>query len=217
MNTSDHVVDALRRVPPCPLPFPWFFAQNVFPPDVYASLLAQLDDKIDYHTEKFANRTFSEADFPELKFMYSPDFLREVLHLFLPSVQKRFGGGNLTFTREIRMIRDQKDYKIGPHTDAAWKVVSLLFYMPRDESMRDYGTAIYVPRHPDFTCEGGPHYKFDPEPGVSPGFKEIWRAPFLPNTCLGFFKTNKSFHGVPPIPTEVRRDVLLYNIYSGAT
>lgn len=204
---DDHVKDALARVPPHDKPFPWFYAQNVFPPHFYNVLQRELADKDDFHFEKFANRTFADSlGIPELDFMQSADFLRFILKLFPDAVRERFGTGQRQFSREVRLIRDQQHYKIGPHTDAPWKVVSLLFYLPPDDSLRDYGTAIYVPRDPTFTCEGGPHYPFEP-------FEEVWRAPFLPNTCLGFFKTNKSFHGVPPIPVPVRRDVLLYNIY----
>lgn len=205
---EDYVKDALTRIPPYDKPFPWFYAQNVFPREFYDLLQRELAFKDDFHFEKFANRTFADSlGIPELDFMQSADFLRFVLKLFPDAVRARFGSGQHQFSREVRLIRDQQHYKIGPHTDAPWKVVSLLFYLPPDDSLREYGTAIYVPRDPTFTCEGGPHYPFEP-------FEEVWRAPFLPNTCLGFFKTNKSFHGVPPIPVPVRRDVLLYNIYT---
>lgn len=222
-DLEDHVRDALTLVPPHTEPFPWFYAQNVFPRQFYDLMLRELDAKTNYEIGDFANRAFSNLEdgrLPELAFLKSVDFLKFTLGIFNNPLVDRFGVGKHKFTRDIRLVRDQQHYKIGPHTDAPWKVVSLLFYLPRDDSLRDYGTALYVPRDPAFTCEGGPHYPFEPREDVSPGFREVWRAPFLPNTCLGFFKTNKSFHGVPPIPVPVRRDVLLYNIYTeepGAT
>jgi hypothetical protein len=198
-------------------PFPAFYAENVFPIDFYERLLDQIDAKRDYSPNpqgKFANRTFADdIGIPELDFMFGPDFLKAVVHLFEQPFMERFGDKAVKLTRDLRLIRDSKEYKIGPHTDAPWKLISLLFYLPRDASMREYGTSILVPNDPRFKCEGGPHYDFEPCPGISPGFREVWRAPFLPNTCLGFWKTSRSFHGVYPIPEAVRRDVLLYNVY----
>jgi hypothetical protein len=188
-------------------PFPHFFATNVFPKKVYADILAALDG-VEYHAEKFKNRLFGDpSSIPELDFMKTPSFLKDVLNLFPDEVDKRFGGeNNVPFSYDLRLVRDNENYKIGPHTDAAWKVVSLLFYLPENDSLRDYGTAIYVPKDPTFRCKGGPHYKFD-------GFEMVDRAPFIPNSCFGFWKTDNSFHGVPPITVPVERNVLLYNIY----
>jgi hypothetical protein len=90
-------------------------------------------------------------------------------------------------------------------------MVSLLFYMPSyEEDWREneeYGTRLYLPKDPSFVCEGGPHYPFE-------GFDEVACMPFRPNSCFGFWKTNRSFHGVPPIPVQFQRDVLLFNIYA---
>jgi len=207
MNIQEHVIAALRGAPRHKEPFPWFFAENVFPSDFYAHLQDVLAKKEDFHTEKFANRTFANSPLdPALDFMASNEFFHEMLRLFSEELVADYGGKKATFTRDVRLIRDNQGYKIGPHTDAPWKVLSLLFYLPPDDSMKEYGTAIYVPKNKSFRCPGGPHYSFE-------HFDMVDRVPFLPNTCLGFWKTDHSFHGVPPIAGVVRRDVLLYNIY----
>jgi len=208
MNTQQFVTDALQSATILRKPFPYFYAQNVFPTDVYAQMQEILQDKTDWHSEKYANRTFANAiGLSQVDFMLSPDFASTVLHLFDSNVKAAFPTeSERRFRSDLRLIRDSQEYKIGPHTDAPWKVISLLFYLPETEQHSDYGTSIYVPRDPTFVCEGGPHYPFEP-------FERVWTAPFLPNTCLGFWKTNKSFHGVEPIPIQFRRDVLLFNIY----
>ncbi len=44
-------------------------------------------------------------------------------------------------------------------------------------------------------------------------YRCAYTMPYLPNTLFGFPKTHTSFHGVEPIrETEVRRDLLLYDI-----
>jgi hypothetical protein len=85
--------------------------------------------------------------------------------------------------------------------------VSLLFYLPPDDSMRHLGTSIYAPRDPTLRCEGTAHHPFE-------RFKRVATMEYRPNTLFGFFKTDRAFHGVDPIADErVERDLLLYNIY----
>lgn len=207
MNIQQHVIEALQEGEYSCDPFPLFFAQNVFPDDCYAEIQKYLDQEHAYHARKFANRTFADkVEIPGLEFMHEKPFFIEMLSLFDPELKRDFGGRKTAFYHELRLVRDTQNYKIGPHTDAPWKVLSLLFYLPPDDSKKDLGTSIFVPRDREFRCAGGPHYPFPP-------FEEVGRAPFLPNTCLGFWKTDQSFHGVHPIAVPVRRDVLLYNIY----
>lgn len=218
LEIEEHVLHSLRTPTIARLkPYPMFYAENVFPQPIYDHIMDVLADKTDYGAETstghYGNRAFAERiDIPELSFMVGKSWLKGVMDLFAPQVLDIFPDGKIKVARDIRLIRDSRDYKIGPHTDASWKLISLLFYLPRDDSMREYGTSIFLANDPDFRCKGGPHYKFE-ETDRSPGFTEFWRAPFMPNTCLGFWKTDHSFHGVYPIPEEVRRDVLLYNVY----
>lgn len=215
MNISQHMLTALRSAVQQRYPFPHFVANNVFPTTFYNDvLLPMLAQKDDYEgvEGRYANRTFANGlVLPELDFMSSKEFFGDVLRLFPEPLRLCYGGTNQRFTRDVRLIRDCQHYKIGPHTDITKKVISLLFYLPPDDSLRDYGTVIYHPkphfqRDPDDTRYGR-HYDFD-------DFDELARVPFLPNTCLGFWRTDWSWHGVPPIPDVVRRDVLLYNIYT---
>jgi hypothetical protein len=208
MSLHENVISRLRvAVDPREFdPFPHFYAEKVFPRSAYNEILYALED-LPYHSEKFANRQFADpSGIQALDFMKTPAFLKNVLNLFPDQMEQRFKGKTVKFIHDLRLVRDNQFYKIGPHTDAPWKVVSLLFYLPTDNSIQQYGTCIYQPTIPGFTCPGGPHYPFE-------GFTEVDRAPFLPNSCFGFWKTDNSFHGVPPIPIPIERNVLLYNIY----
>jgi hypothetical protein len=180
----------------------------VFPRDFYAEMIAILAKKDDYGESGFGNRTFAaENMLPGLEFMLSDQFLRNMLSLWQAEAMYRFKSNKFELTRELRLVRDHEQYKIGPHTDAPWKVISLLFYLPDAFCYEGCGTSIYVPKQPNFTCEGGPHYPFKP-------FDKIYTAPYIPNSCFGFWKTNTSFHGVEPVAVQFNRDILLYNIYA---
>lgn len=212
-DIEGHVLYALRNAVIKKWPYPHFFVQNVFPDDFYDALIHHLAGKTDYAGKGTAyhGRTFGEVDdMPELAFMNSASFLQNVASIFAPWISHRFKGckqEDIAILHDLRLVRDSKGYQIGPHTDAAWKIVSLLFYLPPlncwDSTI---GTSIYMPNDPAFRCPGGPHHDFK-------HFKNIYTAPYIGNSCFGFFKTDNSFHGVEPVESDVTRDVLLYNIY----
>jgi hypothetical protein len=107
----------------------------------------------------------------------------------------------------VRLVRDFTNYAISPHTDKPSKLISLLFYLPADASMRHLGTSIYAPNDPEFRCDGTAHYRFE-------DFKRAAAMDYVPNALFAFLRTDQAFHGVPKIgDANIERDVLLYNIY----
>jgi len=210
MNAASTLAYNLRNTTVRKYPFPHFFAEDVFPYDFYDELLTSLPPASDYSTGKsnYNGRLFADpSEAQELEFMKTHAFMVHVLNLFSTWHSSRYASNPAPeFFTDLRFIRDGKGYKIGPHTDAPWKVVSLLFYLPKDYSLQELGTSIYVSKDPTFLCNGGPHYPFEQ-------FERVFTAPFQPNSCTGFYKTANSFHGVEPITIPCTRDVLLYNIY----
>lgn len=213
MNPLEHVIYKFINTPVRGYPFSHIFIEDVFPRAFYDKILANLPKAADYASNgthyngrKFADPTTNET----FSFLQDQAFLRAIIHIFLPDFKKRFGDSNLNVTQDLRLILDGENYSIGPHTDAPWKIVSLLFYLPPDNGLRDLGTSIYLPKERSFHCKGGPHYNHS-------DYDLVYTAPFLPNTCFGFFKTDYSFHGVEPIKMACRRDVLLWNLYDSNT
>lgn len=214
LDPQGHLLYALANTPLRQWPFPHFYAENCFPYEFYARLQSLLRIKEGYKelAGKYKNRVYTD-DLAELglDFMKEPDFMLHVLQLFGPWVKKRFPNpAEAHLSTDLRLIRDSSGYVIGPHTDAPKKVVSLLFYLPPDTFYQDHGTSIYAPKGGKFRCVGGPHYD-------GANFNRLYTAPYVPNACFGFFKTDNSFHGVEPIEAKaIRRDVLLFNIYGNA-
>lgn len=209
MHTGNHVIYKLRNAEVLAYPFPHFYARNVFPEDFYWKMVRNLPPSEQYSEMggSYPNRSFGPKDVPDgCEFMVEEYFLNQVAMIFLPWYRKRYGDKNIKIASDLRLVRDQKGYQIGPHTDAPWKMVSLLFYLPQNYGYRDHGTSIYTPKIRGFTCKGGPHYDHD-------GFNQVWTAPYEPNTCFGFWKTDNSFHGVEPVEDSFNRDVLLFNLY----
>jgi hypothetical protein len=115
-----------------------------------------------------------------------------------------------TLFAEVRLNRDKVNYALEPHTDARNRVSTVMFYLARDHSLADHGTAIYRPKQTDFRDLGGGRNRFG-------DLELVAKAPFLPNTGLGFLKSDYSFHGVEPVIGDiVQRDILSVSIRSVA-
>jgi len=134
-------------------------------------------------------------------------FSRVLTRKFHSYLVQRFEGRKISLYDEALLVQDTTNYALGPHSDAPRKVITLLFYLPKDTSQQHLGTSIYVPRDREWTCLGGPHYQHE-------DFERLWTMPFLPNSLFVFFKTDRSFHGVEPVADpDTRRWLLLYDIF----
>jgi|OpeIllAssembly_1097287.scaffolds.fasta_scaffold29517_3 hypothetical protein len=223
----------IANAPVLAYPFPHFYVHPVFPDEFFAELRARMPGPKNY-VRLDATGTVPKGAYPERfvcsltdleeeefqsgagssfwaefnQWIGSDEFARLVMFKFRDGIAERFGAGNeIRTTTDLRLVRDFTNYSISPHTDAPHKLVSLLFYLPYDESMLDLGTSIYAAKDRSLRCEGVGHHPFE-------GFKKVATMPYRPNSLFAFFKTDLAFHGVDRIEREhVTRDLLLYNIY----
>jgi hypothetical protein len=232
-RADPHLVERLvgEHIAAAPLqlaPYPHLYVREVFPRDFYddiqrhlppSDLLMPLQQArgVRGYPQRFVLELLPErlAAVPEpyrgfwsalAGWMLGGAFAQRMLDKFRVFIDVRFKGQQPEFGDEALLVNDRTHYSLGPHTDAKSKVVSVLFYLPRDERLAKHGTSLYVPRKPGFTCPGGPHYLFD-------GFTRVATMPFLPNSMFAFVKTDHSFHGVEPIAdADVSRYLLLYDL-----
>lgn len=226
-----HLAYKIGNVPFSQFPFPHFYLNDVFPADYYRQLLQNLPDPaamrpieevraIKGYKERFVLGLDPQsiATLPENKRAFWLEFagwflsgrLRAlVMRRFETFISQRLAGRTgFEFYDEALLVQDVTNYKLGPHTDALHKVVTVLFYLPPDDSQRHLGTSIYLPNDPKFRCQGGPHHRRE-------NFSLLHTNPFLPNSMFAFFKTDNSFHGVEPVADpDCRRWLLLYDIYA---
>lgn len=219
-----HLVAKLKAMPVALEPYPYFYVEDIFPPDYYARMQAMkpedddlicLDDTgraqgfkerfvahLEQDLQRIRNeqkRAFWEA---HRSLMCAEDLMIEFIRPFHQEIVRR-GASQLNVRAETMFMRDHSGYRIGPHTDSPARLLSVMFYLPEDADHEHLGTSVYIPRQADFTCPGTGHH----EPGR---FEEVFRAPYKPNSAFGFLKTNNSFHGVPPMQDEYRRDTMVY-------
>ncbi len=184
-----------------PTPYPHTYLTRCFPESYYEEMLTNLPPDEAYTDRTFENRAMCRtSDLPgfwkELNdWMLTRKVVGAVMDLF---------GKTGSVKADVRLVRDSEGYKIKPHTDIKSKLISLLFYLPKEDT--DGGTSIMVPIKPGFTSDGLKRFEFD-------DFRKVYTAPFSRNTCFGFPRSDVSFHGVEPTSLK-QRDVLLLNIYA---
>lgn len=183
-------------------PFNYMYIENIFPKDVYKKILDEIRSVIYEPIEK----TRGTRGYPKRFTGEIPVMLNQLLNGAIRNAAlKKFCIADEEFVQDLLLIKDHEGYAIPPHTDSLRKVISALFYLPQDNSIEHEGTSIYIPKEAGFICKEGRHHKFD-------DFEKVWTAPFRPNSCLIFARTNNSFHGVETTNSSVERNVLLYNI-----
>lgn len=231
----NHVLSQAARAQTTEDPFPYLVVDDVFPRDYYAEMLAHfpapgslrpIGETGRVPSDAYRERNvvlFTEDEFARMakeqqvfwsdfaRWMYSDQFLNFFVQKFSSYLEPRLN--NILAKDELLkargdalLVNDQTNYAIGPHTDAPHRLVTFLFYLPKDASMRELGTSVYRAKDPAFTCWGGPHHEFDL-------FERVETVEFLPNRLLSFPKTERSFHGVPQITRAgVNRPLLINNI-----
>ena len=146
----------------------------------------------------------------------SRKIIQALVSLYGVSISKRFNlkGFNELFEKmayapRIHLIHDKTNYALGPHTDNPGKVVVLLIYFESDleDSKSSFGTSVYIPKKPGFSCTKGIHHDHD-------DFIRVFSASFQKNNAFSFCRSDKSFHGVEKVQEKsVERKLLQYSLY----
>lgn len=150
--------------------------------------------------------TFGDPEFSQIWLSVFGPTIREKMNNLSPELSAGRPVMEIPLMNEVFLMRDRTTYSLGPHTDSQRKVVSVLFYLPPDESMIELGTSVYVPKDRSFTCPGGPHHPFK-------NFDLVQTMPYKPNSMVAFPQSPRSFHGVQPLQREdALRDLLLFDL-----
>ena len=142
----------------------------------------------------------------------SPIFFKVVSNEFKKTIQDRInnfsdheiellGKDNHKFNIQALLIKDFKKYQLGAHTDTPKKLLTFLFYIPKNDDLINLGTALYSPIAGIKEAEELGSYHMTKEL-TDKNFKLVKKMPFIPNSLLIFPRTNNSFHGVEEINQE---------------
>jgi len=230
-NAETQLIYRVANAPVNFYPYPHILVYDIFPANFYSDLRRHLPPASAYKSLKTMGRVgsgypdervvlpltppeVSALDEPYRSFwnqtagwLLGGSFGHMLLRKFAPMLSQRFKDlAKMEFDHEALVIQDRTNYRLGPHTDKPSKVLSLLFYLPADDSKPHLGTSMYLPSDPSFTCDGNNHHGFE-------GFHRLLTMPYVPNTLFAFMKTPNAFHGVEPVTEpNVERALLLYDI-----
>lgn len=225
LSVSGHLSYQIANTPRRDFPYPHLYVESPFPRAFYDRLLALLPEDACYQ-EIAATGRVSSGSYPARHVI---DFQRRGLSRLPPSqavfwqalydeltqpelLKLLFDKFDLHYHGPIRcsalLSRDRHGYAIGPHTDHVAKLITLLFYLPKDRRWSHLGTTLYRPVRPLADDERDQHH-----PPGSEGFQALYTVPYRPNTLLAFARRDDSFHGVEPITDpDVHRDVFIFNV-----
>ena len=103
------------------------------------------------------------------------------------------------------LVRDTEGYRIKPHPDGQPSVVTMMFYLPEDNSRKDLGTSLYIERGPLFRL-------------IGKRFKEVYRFPFVRNAMSAFAVNDlphkRSIHGRELVNSDGERNSILLSFTS---
>lgn len=217
-----HLIDALDCATVCVTPFSHVYLESAFPVDLYSEMLDRLPAAALYYPDRQATRStlpLSDVNLARLEdddrdlwrgvaeALRSSELKRRMFALFADQLCRRFrtdrgGLDRLTAYPRPTLIRDRSGYSIAPHPDSKAKIVTMQFYLARDGSQRELGTALYR------RC------LFNPRNLLSLGnmFEKVKQFPFVPNSGYAFPVGRSTWHGRDPVPDHAgeRNSILLF-------
>ena len=226
----DHVLASIDASEAYDEPFSHCYFENVFPKDFYKEILEHLPSPEEYHAlnpkawsradgESTRDRMFLSKEGLEPLSKDQRDFWTTVTNVILSEQVKRTVYAKLWRDIALRfnvgrdevpdivgyprgvLFRDTDEYRIKPHPDGTSRIVTMMYYLPRDLDQEDLGTSLYVKR-PALKRLFGEK------------FEEVKRFPYRPNSGMAFvvnrLPDHTSWHGRELLPpgSGVRNSIL---------
>jgi hypothetical protein len=183
-------------------PFDHIYLENLFDPGSYAELLAAMPDRRLYHELGHADAMRADGTSTRIRLYLYPELMRrlpesqravwhqvakalcsaELQDAFKRKFQRALEQRFMKPVEQLRLypvpilLRDQPGYRIGIHSDAASKAITVQFYLPADTSQGDIGTIFHAGK-------------------TGAAAERTTKMPFLPATGYAFPVTKtKSWH-----------------------
>lgn len=198
MNGGEAFEILKRKISEAPIldyPFPHICIQNVLPDEFYRELLDNLPDVSEYRVnQRYPGRgpdgkvntlifdSFTAEPWKSFaEGLYSDAFAQLMLEKF--AVEKE---GYSSFY----LHKDLEGFEITPHTDISSKLITYLFYLPEDSSLREFlGTYLCVSKDRTLEKQSGTHHPWEM-------FEIAKKVEYVPNSFFSFAPHDRSFHAV---------------------
>lgn len=227
VHDETHIVYKIGNCNINNFPFPHFFINDIFSDIFYEKLINNLpEQKYLYKVSEKRNvdkrydaRYILSLKDEDLNKLPNKDFWISVRNVFLGNNLKNFILNRFDHVlknirpdldkyktySELLIMNDTTGFDLQPHTDSPRKILSMLFYLPKSNIEKKYGTSIYLPKKTGFEDRGIQHLDRN-------DFNLLYTFPYVKNSVFGFLKTNNSFHGVEKIQDTNERWLFAYDI-----
>jgi hypothetical protein len=222
----DFVATSVDAAPSSDAPFAHLVLDRVFPDDVYASMLANMPEALDYRPMhgRAKGHDLADGTHTRVKIDLYPEYIRHLppqkravwdvvgralcsskvrdafVRRLAPPLTRRFGPGFAKvglFPIPV-LTRDIPGYLITPHTDTRWKGITVQLYLPGDRSNTNLGT-IFHQKLPDGSLQ------------------KTKQMSFAPNTGYAFAVGTDTWHSADCVGREVKtRDSILLTYFVDA-
>ena len=220
-DVTAFVVKAVDGAKSIDTPFHHIEFDHFFPPDLYRQILETMPESSDYRAmsgrskdrEHGASTRVKIDLFPEyIRFLPPPqrqlwDLVGRVLcsseleaafvRRLAPGLRRRFGAdfADVGLFPIPVLTRDVAGYHIPPHTDTHWKAITILIYLPRDDTLSHIGTVVHARAADGSLVRAG-------------------RNRFAPNCGFAFAVGDDTWHSVDPVGPEVTtRDLIILQYF----
>lgn len=204
-------------------PFLHLELDRFFPDDIYQQIVASLPSLTEYRPMSGRSKDSNRADgsptrvkidlFPEYTRLLPRDdralwdlvgrslcssalqdaFMRRLA----PGLERRFGEdfADVGMFPVPVLTRDVSGYSIPPHTDTHWKGITVLIYLPPDDTLQHIGTVVH-------------------EKMADGSFRRAGQGRFAPNSGMAFAVGDNTWHSVDPVGPEVEtRDLIILQYF----
>lgn len=215
----DHLCSQIESTELCTWPYSHFYLEKAFPDPVFKRMLellppapAYVADNPRIHTrdDGLVTRNILSLSAVGLERLQEPhrSFWSEIAEpLFSKKLrQVVFAKLSNDLSRRFRLPADQLDsvpaypkpalvkdlggYEIAPHRDTRSKIVTMQFYLPKDMSRADLGTAVYRQRL----------FRLKNLVSLKNRFETVKQFSFAPNSGYAFAVGQRSWHGRETVP-----------------
>jgi hypothetical protein len=220
---TEFLVDAVNRAQSIDAPFHHIEFERFFPADLYRQLIELMPVSSDYRPMSGRSKDRLQTSgaptrvkidlFPEYirllppqkrivwdlvgRALCSPRLQDAFVQRLAPGLERRFGAdfADVGLFPIPVLTRDIAGYRIAPHTDTHWKGITVLIYLPPDESMSHIGTVIH-------------------EQAADGSLGRVGRGRFAPNSGFAFTVGDNSWHSVDPVGPEIKtRDLIILQYF----
>ena len=191
-SAFEYVIKKIIDAPIIKEPYPHILISGIFPDEFYSVLLERIPKVSAYTPKTKYGKTMTLENFDILD-EEKKKFWKEVYGFlrsdkFASILLKKFNISK-NGVSDLFLHKDLENFDFRPHRDTHSKLVTYLFYLPKDSSLSQLGTHILVPKKGVVIKKTTEHQDWEL-------FETVKMSQYMPNSFFSFAPHENSFHAV---------------------